>query len=179
MNHQVSRGKVCKGVQLLPVGGRFLRFTPGFPFGDELPLGENGDLGHGILHAVGQRSLGKENLTGLWEGRQGNGKKRRQSFLPKHLLKKLRPAAGAAEHQGAKFHFLIVAEVCRGSIHAAAVAGQLLGGHGKQQLWHTVSGIGGTGESVKINGAPSPKLSAEVLPLAAVVAQLPGGKAGL
>ncbi len=113
VDHQVSRGQVRKGVELLPVGGGGLLGGPLFRLGPghKLALGEDGQLGQRILHAEGQGPVGEENLSGAGHGGQGDAEKGRQSPLPEHLLQQLRPVAGAAEHQRAELHFLIVLQI--------------------------------------------------------------------
>ena len=180
VNHQVPGGQVREGIQLLTVGGGFFRrFSGSLPVGNELAFREDGKTAHGILHAIGQAPLRQKNLTGLGKGGQRDAEEGREAPIPQHPLQQLRPVAGAAEHQGAELHLLVMGQVGNGGVQVAAVAGQLLGRNGKQHLGGILLGIGGAAEGVKIHGHLALKLSAEVLPLADKVTQLPGHQPAL
>ena len=160
----------------MPVGGT--GFFGGLPFGgsfgDQLALCEDGKLAVGIFHAIGQGPLGQQNLTGLGHGGKRDADKGGQTLGAEHLLQKFRSSSGAAEDQRRKLHLLVMGQIGGGGIQIAAVAGQLLGSHGKQLLRGTVLGIGGAAESIKINRRPASQAFTEILPLANIIAQLPG-----
>ena len=86
---------------------------------------------------------------------------------------------GAAEYQGAKFHFLVVGHIRRGGIQVAAIAGQLLGGHGQQLPGESLFRVGTAAESVKVNRGILGQGLAKVLPLAYKVTQLSRHQSGL
>ena len=115
----------------------------------------------------------------MGQGGQRNGQKGGQPLFPQHLLQQLGPPPGAAEHQCAELHLLIVGKIRRGGVHTAAVAGKLLGGHGQKKGGQIVCRVLGTGEGVKVYGTPSGKPVGKVLPLAAVVAKLSDNQTGL
>ena len=63
--------------------------------------------------------------------------------------------------------------------HAAAVARELLGGHGKQLPGRTVVWISAAAEGVQVCHGPAPQLGAEILPFQSKVAELTGHQSGL
>ena len=183
MNHQIAGGQIGEGAELLPVGGA--GFLPGsglfldFPPAEKLALGENGQMAQGILHAIGQAAVGEQNLSGTRQGGQGNTDKRGQVFAPEHFLQKLRPPPGAAEHQRAEFLLLVVLQIGSGGVQIAAVTRQLLGGHGIQLLGRAILRIGGSAEGIEEQNRLVFQPGAEILPLAHIVAKLPGHQTGL
>ena len=159
VHHQIAGGQVGKGVQLLPVGGAGflrglspLRLAPG----DELALGEDCQPVHGVFHSVGQAALGQQNLPRLGQGGEGDADERGQVFAAQHLLQNLGSSASAAEHQSAEFLLLVVGKIGSGGVQIAAVAGQLLGGHGQQHLGRALLRVGGAAEGVEIQHCPAP-----------------------
>ena len=174
VDHQIAGGQVGKGVQLLAVGragflggGLALRLTPG----DQLTFCENCQPVQGILHAVGQRALAEQNLSRLRQSGQRNADKGGKPLGAEHFLQKLRPPAGAAEYQRAEFLLLVVGQIRSGGVQIAAVAGQLLGGHGEKLPGRAFFRIGSAAEGVEVQGSPAPQSGAEILPLAHIVAQ--------
>ena len=172
VNHQIAGRKVGEGIQLLPVCGAFFGSFPlGRSLGDQLTFGKNGELRIGILHAVGKRSFGQQDLSCFGHGSQWDADERRQPLAAEHFLQKFCPAAGAAENKGREFHLLIMGQIGSGGVQIASVAGQLLGHHGQQHLRGTFLGIRGAAERVKIHGCAALQRGAEIFPLAHIVAQ--------
>ena len=160
----------------MPVGGGFLGrgAALGLRLCNELPLGQHGQLAERIFHTVGQGAVCQQDLSGLRQGVQRNGQKSGEILFPQQLLHELRPVAGAAEHQGAELHFLIVGHIADGGIQVAAIAWQLLGRYRQQQRGGCVLRIGAAAEGVKVDGGTAPQPGSEVLPLGNVIAQLSG-----
>ena len=121
---QVTGNKIREGVQLLTVGcSGFLCLAPGLAFGNHLSFGKDGQFGHGVFHAIGQRAFTQEYLPRLWQRSQGDAQKGTHALFPQHLLEQLCPPPGAAKNHAAKFHLLVVFKVTDHRIHTAAVAG--------------------------------------------------------
>ena len=74
---------------------------------------------------------------------------------------------------------LVVGQIGSGGVHVAAVAGELLGGHGQQLLRGTILGVAGAAEGVHIDHGPALQAAAEILPLADEIAELTGDEARL
>ena len=127
----------------------------------------------------GQGALGQQDLPGLGHGGQGNAQESREIFAPEHLLEHLGPHPGAAEDQRGEVVALVMGQVRGGGVHVAAVAGELLGGHGQQLLRGAVLGIAGAAEGVHIDHGPALQAAAEILPLADEIAELTGDEARL
>ena len=174
MDHQVPGGQIRKGIQLLPVGGALFGggFPPGLGFGNELTLRQHRQLGKGIFQTVGQGSLAQQNLPGLGKPRQGDGEKSGHILVMQQLLHELCPAAGAAEHQGAEFRFLVVGHVADRRVQIAAVGGQLLGGNGQQNAGRAVLRVGGAAEGIKVYRGCAPETPGKILPLAYKIRKL-------
>ena len=66
-----------------------------------------------------------------------------------------------------------------GGLKIAAVAGQLLGGHGQQLLGTVLIRIGGAAEGIHVDHGMPGKLSAEILPQTYIITQLTGNETGL
>ena len=180
MDHQIPRGQVRKGSQLLAVGGAGLGCLGlGRLPGHELALGEHREAHGGIFHAAGQVSLCQQDLPRLGQGPEGERQEAGQPPIRKHGLEQLRPAAGAAKNQGGKLQLLIMGQIRSGRLQIAAVARQLLGRKGQQMAGLPVLGVGRPGKGVQIGHRTAFQPGAELLPLAHKVAQLPGHGAGL
>ena len=181
VHHQIPGGQVGEGIQLLAVGCGF--FGRGLPLhlasGDELTLRENGQTAQGILHAEGQIPLRQQNLPRLGQGGQGDAQKGGKSLVMQQLLQDFRPAAGAAEYKRPKLLLLVMGQVSGGGFQIAAVARQLLGHHGQQHLGQAALRIGRAAEGIKIDTRLAGNGVEEILPLAHIVAQLPGHQSGL
>lgn len=84
-------------------------------------------------------------------------RKAERFFSRSSCCHELRPVAGAAEHQGAELHFLIVGHIADGGIQVAAIAWQLLGRYRQQQRGGCVLRIGAAAEGVKVDGGAAPQ----------------------
>ena len=74
---------------------------------------------------------------------------------------------------------LVVGQVGSGGVHVAAVAGELLGGHGQKLHGRALGGVGTAAEGVHIDHGAAAQLFAEILPLADVVAVFTGHETAL
>ena len=179
--NQVAGGQVCKGAELLPVGGVFFCFGLylGNSFRHQLPLCQNCQLGSRVLHTKGESAVGEQNLSGLGHGGERNAQKCAQAFFTQHLLQQLAAPLGAAKYQRSKIHFLVVGKVGNHRVHVAAVSRQLFAGNGIQGFGRTICGVGGAAKGIQVKDAPLFQGMAEVLPLPHIIAKLTGSKTGL
>ncbi len=167
MDHQVPRREVGVGLELFPVGG-------GLGFGllprRGLSLGENGQLGGGVLHAGGEPAAGDDRLARLGEGVELKIHPRPELLLPEEGLEVQTPLLRPRQHHRGVARAQVVGEVGDRRLQADAVGGELLGGDGEEGAG--ALGVLGGGEGVQIGHRPVAQPGGELLRRAGVHPQL-------
>ena len=169
MHHQIAGGQVGVGVQLLPVGDGL-----GFPLLAQqgLPLGEDGQPPHRVLHAGGEAAHGDHRLAVGGQVVELEVHGGLPPLLPQEGLEVQGPLLAAHQHHGAEAVGDIVGQVGHGGLQAGAVGGQLLGQQVEQRPGPP--GVLGGGEGVQVAHRPGVQHLGQLLKGAGELRQLPG-----